>query len=176
MAIWRIVSVAQHAMISLNDGLLKSVHANCNSAISSLYYATWYISCSFAALRDFLFTLPRNRFSLIVHIGKSTPQEIHSPGPRLVLLFKAGPKPGSGFKANYRFETGRYRFDTGRFNYCFEAGGCKYCFQTGRCNYFLVTGIALRLVDACKYCFQTDGCNYCLETGRCNYCFEAGRM
>jgi hypothetical protein len=38
--------------------------------------------------------------------GKTTPQEIHSPGPRLVLLFKAGPKPGSGFKANYRFETG----------------------------------------------------------------------
>jgi len=37
--------------------------------------------------------------------GKKTPSEIHSPGPRLVILFKAGSKPGSGFKANYRFET-----------------------------------------------------------------------
>jgi len=37
--------------------------------------------------------------------GTRTPNEIHSPGPRLVILFKAGSKPGSGFKANYRFET-----------------------------------------------------------------------
>eukprot|EP00090_Calanus_glacialis_P014380 TRINITY_DN23170_c0_g1_i1.p1 TRINITY_DN23170_c0_g1~~TRINITY_DN23170_c0_g1_i1.p1 ORF type:complete len:870 (-),score=100.53 TRINITY_DN23170_c0_g1_i1:1263-3872(-) len=37
--------------------------------------------------------------------GQTTPQTINSPGPRLVLLFKAGSKPGSGFKAQYRFET-----------------------------------------------------------------------
>jgi len=37
--------------------------------------------------------------------GANPPEEIHSPGPRLVILFKAGSKPGVGFKANYRFET-----------------------------------------------------------------------
>ena len=38
--------------------------------------------------------------------GQQTPQTINSPGPRLVLLFKAGSKSASGFKAQYRFETG----------------------------------------------------------------------
>jgi len=37
--------------------------------------------------------------------GQQTPQTINSPGPRLVLLFKAGSKSASGFKAQYRFET-----------------------------------------------------------------------
>ncbi|XP_023327852.1 dorsal-ventral patterning tolloid-like protein 1 isoform X2 [Eurytemora carolleeae] len=37
--------------------------------------------------------------------GKTTPTVINSTGPRLVILFKAGSKPGSGFKANYYFET-----------------------------------------------------------------------
>jgi hypothetical protein len=31
-------------------------------------------------------------------------------GPRLVLLFNAGSKPGSGFKARYAFETGGSSF------------------------------------------------------------------
>ena len=38
--------------------------------------------------------------------GKSVPGEVKTPGPRLVLLFNAGSKPGSGFKARYAFETG----------------------------------------------------------------------
>ena len=38
--------------------------------------------------------------------GQASPQTINSPGPRLVLLFKAGMKSASGFKAQYRFETG----------------------------------------------------------------------
>jgi len=37
--------------------------------------------------------------------GKETPPTIHSPGPRLVLLFKGGETAGSGFKAQYTFET-----------------------------------------------------------------------
>jgi hypothetical protein len=37
--------------------------------------------------------------------GKETPPIIHSPGPRLVLLFKGGTVAGSGFKAQYTFET-----------------------------------------------------------------------
>ena len=39
--------------------------------------------------------------------GKSVPGEVKTPGPRLVLLFNAGSKPGSGFKARYAFETGQ---------------------------------------------------------------------
>ena len=37
--------------------------------------------------------------------GRSTPPIVKTEGPRLVLLFKAGAKPGSGFKANFKFET-----------------------------------------------------------------------
>ena len=37
--------------------------------------------------------------------GKETPPSINSPGPRLVLLFKGGDTAGSGFKAQYTFET-----------------------------------------------------------------------
>ena len=37
--------------------------------------------------------------------GKALPQTVQSPGPRLVLLFNAGSKSGSGFKARFRFET-----------------------------------------------------------------------
>jgi hypothetical protein len=40
--------------------------------------------------------------------GKSVPGEVKTPGPRLVLLFNAGSKPGSGFKARYAFETGEH--------------------------------------------------------------------
>lgn len=37
--------------------------------------------------------------------GKTLPPEVKTPGPRLVLLFKSGSKPGSGFKAMFNFET-----------------------------------------------------------------------
>ena len=37
--------------------------------------------------------------------GRTTPRTVKTEGPRLVLLFKAGAKPGSGFKANFKFET-----------------------------------------------------------------------
>ena len=40
------------------------------------------------------------------YLGQKTPKKINSPGPRLVILFKAGSKSGAGFKANYSFETG----------------------------------------------------------------------
>ena len=49
-------------------------------------------------------------FNALLIPGQQTPQTIYSPGPRLVLLFKAGSKPGSGFKAQYRFETGKKPF------------------------------------------------------------------
>ena len=51
-----------------------------------------------------------HRFNTLLIPGQQTPQTIYSPGPRLVLLFKAGSKPGSGFKAQYRFETGKKAF------------------------------------------------------------------
>ena len=38
--------------------------------------------------------------------GDNLPREVMTPGPRMVLLFKAGSKPGSGFKARFQFETG----------------------------------------------------------------------
>lgn len=59
-------------------------------------------------------------FNALLIPGQQTPQTIYSPGPRLVLLFKAGSKPGSGFKAQYRFETGKKVF-------CIQA-----CTQLGR--------------------------------------------
>ncbi|XP_071744912.1 LOW QUALITY PROTEIN: cubilin [Lepeophtheirus salmonis] len=37
--------------------------------------------------------------------GKQDPEAVRTPGPRLVLLFNAGSKPGSGFKALFKFET-----------------------------------------------------------------------
>ena len=37
--------------------------------------------------------------------GKEQPQTVQTPGPRLVLLFNAGSRSGSGFKARFRFET-----------------------------------------------------------------------
>ena len=37
--------------------------------------------------------------------GKDQPQTVQTPGPRLVLLFNAGSRSGSGFKARFRFET-----------------------------------------------------------------------
>lgn len=40
--------------------------------------------------------------------GKSIPTRVKTPGPRLVLLFNAGTRPGSGFKAKFRFETGMF--------------------------------------------------------------------
>ena len=40
--------------------------------------------------------------------GKSLPDRIKTPGPRLVLLFNAGSRPGSGFKATFHFETGEF--------------------------------------------------------------------
>ena len=51
--------------------------------------------------------------NVTVYLGANPPEEIHSPGPRLVILFKAGSKPGVGFKANYRFETGSFMIHTG---------------------------------------------------------------
>ena len=40
--------------------------------------------------------------------GTSLPQEVKTPGPRLVLLFSSGNKPAQGFKAKFTFETGLY--------------------------------------------------------------------
>lgn len=40
--------------------------------------------------------------------GTSLPQEVKTPGPRLVLLFSSGNKPAQGFKAKFTFETGSY--------------------------------------------------------------------
>jgi hypothetical protein len=37
--------------------------------------------------------------------GTSLPQEVKTPGPRLVLLFSSGNKPAQGFKAKFTFET-----------------------------------------------------------------------
>ena len=53
-----------------------------------------------------LFHDVQHNFLLQIYLGKTTPTVINSTGPRLVILFKAGSKPGSGFKANYYFETG----------------------------------------------------------------------
>ncbi len=39
--------------------------------------------------------------------GAALPPVVRSPGPRLVLLFNAGARPGSGFKAKFHFETGQ---------------------------------------------------------------------
>ena len=41
----------------------------------------------------------------------SLPQDVQTPGPRLVLLFNAGSQPGSGFKAylNYTLSSTRWR-------------------------------------------------------------------
>ena len=52
--------------------------------------------------------------------GQQTPQTINSPGPRLVLLFKAGSKSASGFKAQYRFETGEDFFNCCLFIFSFS--------------------------------------------------------
>jgi hypothetical protein len=41
--------------------------------------------------------------------GKGLPERVKTPGPRLVLLFNAGTRPGSGFKARFHFETGELR-------------------------------------------------------------------
>ena len=38
--------------------------------------------------------------------GTDLPQEVETPGPRLVLLFNSGNKPAQGFKAKFTFETG----------------------------------------------------------------------
>ena len=40
--------------------------------------------------------------------GKSLPDRVKTPGPRLVLLFNAGEQQGSGFKARFHFETGTF--------------------------------------------------------------------
>ena len=45
--------------------------------------------------------------------GRTPPPVVKTPGPRLVLLFKAGIKPGSGFKASYNFET-EYQIPVGK--------------------------------------------------------------
>ena len=51
--------------------------------------------------------MPCLQIIICMFTGQQTPQTINSPGPRLVLLFKAGSKSASGFKAQYRFETGK---------------------------------------------------------------------
>ena len=38
--------------------------------------------------------------------GTDLPEEVETPGPRLVLLFNSGNKPAQGFKAKFTFETG----------------------------------------------------------------------
>ena len=40
--------------------------------------------------------------------GMDLPQEVVTPGPRLVLLFNSGSVPAAGFKAKFFFETGTY--------------------------------------------------------------------
>ncbi len=49
--------------------------------------------------------------------GKDLPERVKTPGPRLVLLFNAGSRPGSGFKATYHFETGEKKM-LRRFRLC----------------------------------------------------------
>ena len=46
--------------------------------------------------------------------GKDLPERVKTPGPRLVLLFNAGSRPGSGFKARFHFETGEENRKTTR--------------------------------------------------------------
>ena len=49
--------------------------------------------------------------------GTDLPEEVETPGPRLVLLFNSGNKPAQGFKAKFTFETGNIRRSILRGNY-----------------------------------------------------------
>lgn len=40
--------------------------------------------------------------------GKTLPQTVVSSGPRLVMVFSSGKYHGGGFKAHYKFETGKH--------------------------------------------------------------------
>lgn len=58
--------------------------------------------------------------------GTATPPVVKTEGPRLVLLFKAGAKPGSGFKANFKFET-EYLIPIGT---PAPDGSCKFTYRS----------------------------------------------
>jgi len=58
--------------------------------------------------------------------GRTAPPMVKTPGPRLVLLFKAGSKPGSGFKANFKFET-EYLIPIGTPS---PDGSCKFTYRS----------------------------------------------
>lgn len=58
--------------------------------------------------------------------GRTAPPVVTTPGPRLVLLFKAGSKPGSGFKANFKFET-EYLISIGTPS---PDGTCKFTYRS----------------------------------------------
>ena len=58
--------------------------------------------------------------------GRTPPPTVKTPGPRLVLLFKAGAKPGSGFKANFKFET-EYLIPVGT---PAPDGSCKFTYRS----------------------------------------------
>ncbi|XP_059082755.1 cubilin-like isoform X2 [Tigriopus californicus] len=58
--------------------------------------------------------------------GKSIPTRVKTPGPRLVLLFNAGTRPGSGFKAKFRFET-EYLIPVGT---PAPDGSCKFTYRS----------------------------------------------
>ena len=57
--------------------------------------------------------------------GRETPPTVKTEGPRLVLLFKAGQKPGSGFKGNFKFET-EYLIPIGT---PAPEGGCHFTYR-----------------------------------------------
>ncbi len=61
-----------------------------------------------------------------VFCGDANPNPVKTPGPRLVLLFKAGNKPGIGFKANFRFET-EYLIPVGT---PAPDGSCKFTYRS----------------------------------------------
>jgi hypothetical protein len=58
--------------------------------------------------------------------GDTNPPQVKTPGPRLVLLFKAGSKAGSGFKANFKFET-EYLIPIGT---PAPDGSCKFTYRS----------------------------------------------
>jgi len=58
--------------------------------------------------------------------GRETPPTVKTEGPRLVLLFKAGQKPGSGFKGNFKFET-EYLIPIGT---PAPEGGCHFTYRS----------------------------------------------
>jgi len=58
--------------------------------------------------------------------GTDLPEEVETPGPRLVLLFNSGNKPAQGFKAKFTFET-EYLIPVGTPE---PDGSCKFTYRS----------------------------------------------